>query len=627
MFLFDRAPPRVARKVTLCAILRPAGAASRGADGVAEPRGELASGPAGELVEPVTPVTPVGPDGAPPQWWGLVLALFCGAALLLYWDAFQGPFFSDDIHTIVTNEYIHSFSGANTLELLRPGGTPARLTQNYAPIHLFVHAAQWAVFGNGVVGYHVVNALLHAVASFLLVLLLARSGLHWWVAVAAGACFLVHPANVESVAWIYQLKTTLALILALTALLLFERRPAVAFAAFAAAILTKVLAAVALPVALAMWWSRRGVAAPASGVGHSVGQPSQRPVLWLGAWALGLAVLAASTFEIFSSTNANIPPLHPDPLVVGRTIVSIAGRYLLMAWSGYGVSAFQEVALARSWTDPWWLGSAVVLGLLGWRAVWALLRRREEGAYWLWAAASFAPISQLFPFLHPMGDRYLYFILPGLMGGVLLATQQVLASRGWAAQPGEEGASSTPRSLALSLCVVCVAWLAFFAVRSVERVHLWRYPVLLQSDAVQNHPEGLLAYNQLARKAAAAGDVETALAALWMTVERGDLRYRELLGDASWAPLHGDPRFDAVVAAIAQRWLDLMPHYRDPNQVELYGFSEAAALLMQYDLAERLLVRALEVGGRGDEVVREQLKRVRLARRLATASKEPRAAP
>ncbi len=46
--------------------------------------------------------------------------------------------------------------------------------------------------------------------------------------------------------------------------------------------------------------------------------------------------------------------------------------------------------------------------------------------------------------------------------------------------------------------------------------------------------------------AAAAGDVETALAALWMTVERGDLRYRELLGDPSWTPLRGDPRLDAA---------------------------------------------------------------------------------
>ena len=50
-----------------------------------------------------------------------------------------------------------------------------------------------------------------------------------------------------------------------------------------------------------------------------------------------------------------------------------------------------------------------------------LVRRREEGAWWLCAAVGFAPVSQFFPFEFPIGDRYLYFILPGLFGGVTLA--------------------------------------------------------------------------------------------------------------------------------------------------------------------------------------------------------------
>ena len=73
----------------------------------------------------------------------------------------------------------------------------------------------------------------------------------------------------------------------------------------------------------------------------------------------------------------------------------------------------------------------------------------------------------------------------------------------------------------------------------------------------------------------------------------------------------------AVIAEIARRWLALLPQYSDPSQVELYGFSEAAGLLMQYDLAEQLLVRALEVGGRQDELVRAQLARVRRAKNEA----------
>lgn len=554
-------------------------------------------------------------DTAWPQW--LALLAYCACALLLYADAFEGPFFSDDLNNIVRNEYIHDFTGANTLELLRPNGAPAKLTQNYAPLHMFAHAAEWAVFGDRVVGYHVVNALLHGLVSFLLAVLLARSGVNRWLGLAGGAVFLVHPANVEAVAWIYQLKTLAAMAFGLLALLFFDRRPALAFAAFAAAILTKVLAAFALPVALAMWWARSGAVSRPSAAPYPVDRGA---LAWLGAWALALAALAVSVFGIFASTNANVPPLDGDPWVVARTSVAIGGRYLVMALSSYGVSAFQEVAVASSWADGWWLGSALVLGLLGWRATWALLRRREEGAYWLWAACSFAPICQLFPFLHPMADRYLYFILPGLIGGSLLALQHALASRpgGW--QPGRGTRARALRWVALA---ICLCGLGALSVRSVERVHLWRYPVLLQKDAVERHPDGLLANNQRARQAAAAGDAETAFAALWMTVERGDLRYRELLGDPAWAPLRGDPRFQAIVAEIARRWLELLPRYRDPSQVELYGFAEAAALLTQYDVAEGLLLQALEVGGIRDEMVRRQLERVRRARRDADPGGAP----
>lgn len=552
--------------------------------------------------------------GASRHW--LTLVLYCAASLLLYADAFEGAFFSDDINNIVANEYIHELTAANSLELLRPGGAPAKLTQNYAPVHMFAHAAEWALFRDGVVGYHVVNALLHAVAAFLFTVLLVRSGLHRWVALAGGSYFLVHPANVESVAWIYQLKTILALIFGLLALLLFDRRPALAFAAFGAAILSKVLAAFALPVALAMWIARGAATSERAAGSRSL---VRHPLVWLAAWAAALAALAMSVFGIFASTNANVPPLDADPFVVARTIVAIGGRYLLMSLSSYGVSAFQEVALARSWSDPWWLGSALVLALLAWRGIWALLRRREEGAYWLWAACSFAPICQLFPFLHPMADRYLYFILPGLIGASLLALQHAFASRRAVGQPDSGALARGGRWVAVGLCL---AWLSVLTVRSVERVHLWRYPVLLQKDAIQRHPEGLLANNFRARQAAAAGDAETALAALWLTVERGDLRYRELLGDPAWAPLQGDPRFQAIIAEIARRWLALLPRYRDPSQVELFGFAEAAALLTQYNLAEELLERALAVGGRRDETVRAQLERVRRARKLEAALAE-----
>ena len=103
-----------------------------------------------------------------------------------------------------------------------------------------------------------------------------------------------------------------------------------------------------------------------------------------------------------------------------RSIPAFAARYLVMASTSLGVAAFQEPPPALSWLDPWWLGGAVALAALAWRFAVVARARRPEAAFWLWAAVSYAPVCQIFPFVYPLGDRYLYFILPGLLGGVLL---------------------------------------------------------------------------------------------------------------------------------------------------------------------------------------------------------------
>ena len=100
-------------------------------------------------------------------------------------------------------------------------------------LHMLLHAAEWHVFGTQVRGYHVVNVILHALVSWLLVLLLLTSRIPPSAALLGGSFFLLHPANVEAVAWISQLKTTSAMALALGALLAHPRRPALGALLFA----------------------------------------------------------------------------------------------------------------------------------------------------------------------------------------------------------------------------------------------------------------------------------------------------------------------------------------------------------------------------------------------------------
>lgn len=136
-------------------------------------------------------------------------------------------------------------------------------TQQYYPV---LHSAFWLehrLWGDAMLGYHLANATLHALAACLVVLVCQRLAIRGaWL---AGFLFALHPVNVESVAWITEQKNTLSLVwylLAALAWLRFDasRRPrdfALALGLFAAALATKTVTAT-LPCALlvVVWWKR-----------------------------------------------------------------------------------------------------------------------------------------------------------------------------------------------------------------------------------------------------------------------------------------------------------------------------------------------------------------------------------
>ena len=81
-------------------------------------------------------------------------------------------------------------------------------TQQYYPV---LHSAFWVehrIWGDSVLGYHVINVVLHVAAALLLVAVLRR--LSFPAATLAGIVFLLHPVCVESVAWISEQKNTLS---------------------------------------------------------------------------------------------------------------------------------------------------------------------------------------------------------------------------------------------------------------------------------------------------------------------------------------------------------------------------------------------------------------------------------
>jgi hypothetical protein len=530
--------------------------------------------------------------------WFFLAAL--GAALTLYGPALHGPFLADDYGYVANNVYIQTLDLAHLRGALDPSGAPALFTANYAPVHMLACMLEWHFFGSNTFGYHVVNVIGHAVVATLIVAFFLSAGIPRWAAVFLGAVFLVHPANVEAVAWIFQLKTILALGFAVGALLLFRRHPLLASVLFALALLSKISSAFALPVLVAQLWVDR----EEGGVSLRGRWP------WLLGW-VGLFALAGWPEFAAFARYGNAPNFHPYPDLAShvRSIFAVGGRYLVMAFTSFGTSAFQEPP-PSGWGDPWWISGFVLLLLLGWRSAVALLRRSEEAVYWVWAAASFAPVSQIFPFPIPVGDRYLYMILPGLLGGGFLLGRDVAARLGarWGTAV-RHPAGRLAAVAALAAAAVC----ALLVWHAAERAALWRSDVLLYVDAATHYPEGQIGTFLDARDAASAGNADAAVADLQRLAASGYDDFQTIANDPVLSSLGGMPAFHAVIEKVAGNWIVAVSNRKRLLQPELRTLALAHLVRGETDQAIQAYEEALRQGGPFDDLCREELAQVRQA--------------
>jgi len=538
----------------------------------------------------------------PTAWPFLLYGAFAALSVFVYSGGLQGAFVSDDYGYIVSSPYTRSLSLESVAEILDPWGQAKEYTANYAPVHLLFTALERKIFANEVLGFHLVNVLVHALVSVLLVALLRSSRIPDLPALLGGLFFALHPANVEAVAWISQLKTNASLALTLGALLALRRRPALGTLLFSLGLLTKASAYAALPVAAAFAYARGGRIATDN-------DDSSRQWAWIAVWVALFAVYVIPEFSSFGFGKAFREPAYADPWVQVRSIAAVGTRYLVMSATSFGVSAFQEPPPVTSVWNPWWLASLPLSIALLWRTLVTLRARSEEGAYWILAIASFGPVSQIFPFVNPVADRYLYFILPGLIGGVLLAgtkLQRRFGTRPAAAAARFPASIGGRVALALALLVALT-----FGVRSHARAGLWSSETRLLLDAVAHYPEGGTAAFFRARSAAQAGNVREAIAELRDAERKNAARFSLLLTDPGLTPIRAHPDFQALVGEMAGHWIERAYEKGVATQPEYRVVGLAHQVRFEYALAVRAFESALEVGGPQDELVRSELENVR----------------
>lgn len=273
----------------------------------------------------------------------LVFVTLFGICLLIYAPAMHGEFIMDDWGYISENPWV--------TEATSPLRFWTTLSQvDYWPVSYSAFWLLWKLAGTTTWPYHLVNICIHSLNAFVLFQIVSQRARR--TAILAALLFLVHPLQVQAVAWIFQLKTLLASLgIGLTCYWYQRRTTWTVVVSYTASLLAKT-SGVMLPLILASYeWVHS----------HITKRPSERRLLLI--ILAGVAIVGGC---VTLWVNANqpeafgIPPLQPAAL---SARIGLATRnFAYYVGQAFWPRAMPILQLQESLATPtdWGLGFAIV---------------------------------------------------------------------------------------------------------------------------------------------------------------------------------------------------------------------------------------------------------------------------
>lgn len=473
----------------------------------------------------------------------LPLLLLLLLTVATYWEITTHSILAnwDDHLYIIHNPAIRGFS----MENLKAAFT-SYYVGNYAPVQIISYMFDYALWGDNHLGYFLANVSYHLLSAVLLYFLLLRFGFWRWGAFLGTAVFLVHPVQVESVAWLSQRKNLLAMLLYLLsfhAYLSYRESDAhvsrrwyylLSLAAFVVALLAKSVAVI-FPVMLVMY--------------DQLVPPLRRNITaHLDKIPFMIAAVSVAVIAMISQDPANDGGRIDYPpnawVVLPLTMLTVLVRYLnLLVCPLPSLQSIMYFPPLRSELDPIVIISLCIVGSL---IAVGLYLYRENRPCLFWFGLFFLgliPVSQVVPLATMMNDRYLYFPMLGVAGLIALFSDFVRDRFG--------GAIWGKGALVISACIILT--LSF---TSYQRGKVWKSSITLFSDAVAKYPNQTSTRSRLAEGYVASGDLLLAKSNYEKAAILGELdadarhnlariylltgEYNKAYGHISWLLLHGD---------------------------------------------------------------------------------------
>jgi hypothetical protein len=391
--------------------------------------------------------------------------------LVVYGQTLSFDFLSnwDDYQYVTSNPDIRGFSAINLIHIFS-----SSYVGNYAPLHLLSYMLDYQLVGLDPVWFHGVNVLFHAVNGLLFYLLVHRlTGKPVWAFVAA-AVFLLHPVQVESVAWVSQRKNLLAMFFSLSSFLAYlsyqQRTEEGRGCAYIFSVLFLLLALFAKSIAVIMPFVFLLY-------DYYLEQPRRRIGIFTDKipYLVTVAVASGITMITQSAGGGSVDFFGGNITDKVLTMLTVLTRYMqILIWpANLNLNAVYifyiknridgEVAIA--------LLLVTVLCLTG-----AYLWHRERRLFFGFALffLGLLPVAQIVPLSTLMNDRYLYFPMLGaawIVGGLISRCHDRVAPK-----------LSNP-----ALIIITCLFIPYLLL-SHQRTLVWRNAIALWSDVVIKLP-------------------------------------------------------------------------------------------------------------------------------------------
>ncbi len=429
------------------------------------------------------------------------------ATFAVYLSALHNEFVGwwDDSEYVYENPYIRSFN----VVFLRWAFLNF-YNSNWHPLTWISHALDYAIWGLNPVGHHLTNHIIHAINSFIVVVLVIkllelyqerviRDGSSTFidrpgmlmVGVVTGLLFGLHPVHVESVAWVSERKDLLcALFFLLSSMTytgyvtngianqkwvprFFNKRYLLSLGFFALALLSKPMA-VSLPLVLLLldWYPFKRIQSVKSFLSAFV---EKLPFIALSLISSILTVLAQRSGGTMGMMV--FVPLSTRLLVAAKTLVAYLWKMILPT-NLIPYYAYPKKVTVFSLE---YLSAAILVAVITVICILYVKRQKVFLTVWGYYVVTLIPVIGIVQVGgQAMADRYTYlpslgpFLIVGLLGAWIYG--RIRALQRW---------SFTVKVTALAMTLLIFSVLASL---TLSQTAIWKNPITLWTYVIEREP-------------------------------------------------------------------------------------------------------------------------------------------